>query len=529
MARKLIIDAILNDKSVKAGLEDIKQGGLKAGPAIARGMAPLVAKLAAVAAGAAVVAGAVKLAGQAFAEWKNEEQSIAAVNAALAASNQLTAENLALIRAQGDAVQAVTTLENDYVNNLSAQMLLMGVAAAETGILNEAVLGLSKTYSKDALSLLPQINKLLSGQTDTLSRLGIEVEATATREERLQALHQAGIAGWKALQAETDTYDGALKVLNNSWGDFLEVLTGATGITMPALVEAINGVTAIINIFGAAIQANTASASSDTSAMGSVFAQVFAGIGKGVVITVGVIGSAANGFKAAFYGISAVVASVGASALRGLQALADGAVSAANSVIFAMNSINVFTRLPSIAPIKYMSSVSQYIGILEGAARGASDTFGQTVLNQAALMGTLEKAWGSINSTSIAIAKANTGVGASLSDLAGGVGEMEDAATQAGKAGGAAKKGLDETALGVDNVRAAVDRAILSFGMFTGLLRTAAGQTASYFREGQFDAVLEGGRNQRDYQRGYNSDFQYVGEGPQVPGMRQTIACGPGG
>lgn len=289
MTRDLTIKTVLDDANVQAGLSGMEKKGVGLGAKMTKGFSPVVKQLGAIALAAATVSTAVNLAKSAFGAYITEMESIKGVNDALAATNQLTAENSQLLQDNASAIQSVTTLGNEYVLDLQAQQVLLGANANETLSLTKAALGLAKSYKQDAKPILVQINQLVDGQKDKLSKLGIEVDSGATRQERLNAVMEAGAAGFIALQGETDTYSGSLKSLDNTWGDYLETLTGATGITMPAVVEAVKGITTIIGIYDVALKDSSKNTENSNNETLSSFANLFKGVGKAAVAVIGTV------------------------------------------------------------------------------------------------------------------------------------------------------------------------------------------------------------------------------------------------
>ena len=250
MARKLIAEAVLKgDEKVKGKLKGIQTQGSALGGALKSKLMPVPPMLMGIAAAAAVAAGGLKLAGQAFGAWVGEMEAIHEMNSALKATGQLTTSNSQAMQDFASEFQSMTTFGNEAVLSWESMALTMGATTTEIETLIPSVAGLGRTFKQDVESMLPRVMNFVDGTTNSLSRLGIKIDKTATREERLNAIMAKGAAGLKLLKSDTDSLTGAQKQLSNAWGDALEIAMKMTGVTMPGLVAAIKEVSREITIF----------------------------------------------------------------------------------------------------------------------------------------------------------------------------------------------------------------------------------------------------------------------------------------
>jgi hypothetical protein len=244
MSRQLKIEAVFDGKQATAALNKLEGHGKSLGGGLTSSFKNVNFELIAIGAAAAAVGVGIKAVSYAFNEWKGQEQAVIGLNAALKITGQYSDATSDAFKKQASAIQAVTTLGDDYIIGLQEQAILLGTNADAVDDVTKAALGLTKVYGTETSTVLKQIDKLLSGQTNSLSRLGIQVDKNATYQERLNAVVEAGAEGYQALQADTKTIDGALAQLKNSVGDTSELLFAMSGITMDDLVPALNALNA---------------------------------------------------------------------------------------------------------------------------------------------------------------------------------------------------------------------------------------------------------------------------------------------
>jgi len=405
MSRELIIKTIMDTKQADGKLDTLSKKGASLGGAFSA-VGGIATKFGALAISVGAVAGAIGLAKSAFSAWVEETESISTLNSALQATGQYTTDASTALQDFASALQEQTTIGNEAILQYESQAILMTSLATENiPVLVEAVLGLSKTFDVDYKTALKQVTPFLEGTTDKISRLGIEVDANATKQERLSALSAKGAVGFSALKDEANTLTGAQKQLGNAWGDFLEVLVGATGVTMPSLGAATKGITDVINIFGSAVTKNADDSGDHVTVMGKVFAQIFAGLGKGIIFTVGFIGTAINGLKMTFTALGIGVIEVVQAIIAGIDNLAKGFAAVVNGMI---SSWNVLAKAMGWNPIKRISEegipfLHTFYDYLQGLEDQLVINLGGLVEGQELFIDTLYDAWDSINDTSVAI------------------------------------------------------------------------------------------------------------------------------
>jgi hypothetical protein len=290
MARDLIVKTILDDSNVKKGFSQIEKKGKGLGGALSKAFTPAAVGMAATAVAAGTIAVALKAVAESlkFAKtaveaWLTESEAINELNASLQVTNQLTAENSALLQQQASDIQAATKFGNEAVLGYQAQAIALGFLVDETDSVIKAALGLSKLYKLDVNAALLLVTKSVKSDLNALSRYGVEIDKTASQRDQLTQIEEAAAVGYQLLTAETFTVKGATEQVKNAWGDLLEVLGMATGITLPNIVMGLKTSVSIINIWADAITLATMSADSDLGEVEGSFRRSLENIGLLVI------------------------------------------------------------------------------------------------------------------------------------------------------------------------------------------------------------------------------------------------------
>jgi len=304
--RKFIIKALMDTRNVEKGFDNIKKKGGGIGKSIGSGLSSVASKFGAIAIGAAAAARTVKLAGDAFKAWVGEQEAINDLNVALQSTGQFSEQASIKLQDMAGAIQDTTTFGNEAILSFQAQAIQLGTLTDETDEVVRASMGMANTYKQSVPEAMKAATKFLNGYSDTLGRTGIKVKKGADRQERLNALVEAGAVGFANIEGEAKTLTGAQKRLNNAWGDFLEILVDATGISMPATVVAIDGITDAINALGKAVKENTNEMDEDVNHTSRAFGDAYRAIGFTILGIVAEFSLAAVGasilYKEVIYG-----------------------------------------------------------------------------------------------------------------------------------------------------------------------------------------------------------------------------------
>lgn len=171
----------------------------------------------------------------------SEEQIIAEVSltAALKAKNQYTEEGMVSLKKYATELQSLTGIGDEATLSMMAQAeAIAGLSSDQLPKYIKAVLQLANVYNMDYQSAAQLVSKSLVSNRNYLARYGIEIDMTASKEEKLNQITNKTSAGWAILMAKTNTLIGAVAILKAQWGEFLEKL-GDTITKSPLVVAAI--------------------------------------------------------------------------------------------------------------------------------------------------------------------------------------------------------------------------------------------------------------------------------------------------
>jgi hypothetical protein len=135
-------------------------------------------------------------------------------------------------------IQRITTLGDEAV--LSLQTLGINIAGLKGNALEaatQAAIGLGRALNIDAAAAMQLVARAAKGQMQTLTRYGIVLDLTKTKEEQYQQLVQVGLKHFQEYSSRKLTFGEQWQQVMNSLGDTMErvgavvadVLGGAKG------------------------------------------------------------------------------------------------------------------------------------------------------------------------------------------------------------------------------------------------------------------------------------------------------------
>lgn len=211
----------------------------------------LVAAGAALAAGAAAFVGAFATIQKGVNEAINQENAINELNTSLALAGRYSQEASLRMQEFASSIQQVSIYGDDVVLRTSALIESLG-KLNEDGLkrATTAALDLATSLRIDVNSAAALVGKAATGEVTTLSRYGITIKKTGDAAKDFATaltLIESKFGG--ASLNTLNTFEGATKKLNNSFGDFLEII-GNTVIKSPKLIELIRTLGSGIDALG---------------------------------------------------------------------------------------------------------------------------------------------------------------------------------------------------------------------------------------------------------------------------------------
>jgi hypothetical protein len=162
---------------------------------------------------AAAITGFLKSSVSAFAE---SEQAARGLSDALQSMGQ--SGDISGLESFSKQMQELTTYEHDAVlASMKLGVTIGGLSGRDLTAATTAAIGLSKAFNIDLDSAMRLISKGATGNFNAFSRMGITFREGETDAQKYAEVLARGAAGFSIARGETDTFDGTLKQLSNSW------------------------------------------------------------------------------------------------------------------------------------------------------------------------------------------------------------------------------------------------------------------------------------------------------------------------
>ena len=154
-----------------------------------------------------------------------QETAIASMEQALKNQGNFTQEASNDLQNHASALQKVTTFGDESIIAMQSQFAQMGLNADQIKEISEVTLDLAVAQGMDLASAGKLVAKSVGSSTNALSRYGVEVKGAVGSTERLDSAvtNLSTVFGGQA-RADADTYAGAIKQMQNAWGDVGEQL-----------------------------------------------------------------------------------------------------------------------------------------------------------------------------------------------------------------------------------------------------------------------------------------------------------------
>ncbi|MEZ4414638.1 MAG: hypothetical protein R3E10_02715 [Gemmatimonadota bacterium] len=162
--------------------------------------------------------------------FKEQEDSVASLNAALQATGKTGRSAFAELNAEASRLQRITRAGDEAILKASASLATLVPSLDVAGLKNAqtALVALADTFFDGNLDTAAlQLGKTLGSTTNALARYGIQIEnSTAPASEKLaEILGDAKLKGaFEVAQARAQTFGGSLVQLTNAQGDLRESL-----------------------------------------------------------------------------------------------------------------------------------------------------------------------------------------------------------------------------------------------------------------------------------------------------------------
>lgn len=180
----------------------------------------------------AAVGGIASIVGEAIQQANEQDVAVSKLNATLKASGQFSEAYSAALVDISQKYEKLSTAGDEAILDVERLLVSFGAAPNKVEGLTRTVLDLSAGLKIDLSSAANLVGRAVAGQTELLSRYGLQVDTTKTKAEQLAELQKlvADRFGGQA-HAEIETYAGSLNLAAKAYDDLLKAVGQAITAT----------------------------------------------------------------------------------------------------------------------------------------------------------------------------------------------------------------------------------------------------------------------------------------------------------
>ena len=171
---------------------------------------------------AVIFAGLTATIGATVMAYKNHEQATMDLEAALASQGMLNKETIKDYRDLASEMQTKMALDDDEVVKIQAKMQGFLGQTKMTKELMFATADLAKAQGMDLKAAALLVGKTIGSSTNALGRYGVEIDASASKTEKMEAVIKAVNSKWKGFALAGGEGLNTLTVLKMTIGDVME-------------------------------------------------------------------------------------------------------------------------------------------------------------------------------------------------------------------------------------------------------------------------------------------------------------------
>lgn len=154
-------------------------------------------------------------------EWMGKEVVINKLSTALQAAGESAALFMPKLEAFAEKMQESTLYSHEAVIETMAHARAMGISASQLEDTTKAAIGLAAKIGVGLPTAMQLLIRASHGSTQRLKMYGIEIDQTASRQEKFAQLLKIGADAMPLAAGQVQTLTGQLTVLKNAWGDML--------------------------------------------------------------------------------------------------------------------------------------------------------------------------------------------------------------------------------------------------------------------------------------------------------------------
>jgi hypothetical protein len=242
------VDAKVDTSQVKKGVNSIKSSLKEVGSSITNTFAMFGLAMGGVRQAVGMVKNTL---GPLIAASNEQEAAVTSLNAALR-NTGLNVESLSpKLQQYAAAIQKVTKYGDEAIISGTAMLQNIGdLSEDQLPAAQKAVVGLAARFNMDLKTAFELTGRAAKGQTQTLTRYGIVLDMTGTKEDQFNQLLEQGAEGFQIAKEQASDGAGALQQYKNIVGDLQESLGDLLKIALVPVVKTLGrAFTAATNFF----------------------------------------------------------------------------------------------------------------------------------------------------------------------------------------------------------------------------------------------------------------------------------------
>ena len=175
--------------------------------------------------GAIGVAGIIRLGKTFLGAAGRQEAAVESLRAALERAGETSRGAVKDFEEFAAGIQKITVIGDEAVLELAAMGASMAkLTGQELKDATVAAIGLSRVFRLEVVAAMRLVARAAAGDTGSLSRYGITLDATLSKQEKFNEVLRIGKEGFVLAEKEVDTFNGTMMTAGNTFSDVGEQL-----------------------------------------------------------------------------------------------------------------------------------------------------------------------------------------------------------------------------------------------------------------------------------------------------------------
>lgn len=206
-----------------------------------------------------------------------QQDAVEGLRAALIATGKDGEASLQRLTRRASELQQMTRAGDEEIIGAltTVTQLAKGLDVSALEDVQTAIIGIAETFTGGNLDTAAQlIGKSIGSSTNALTRYGIQLDASATAQEKLASIMEQSSTFFDVAQARADTLAGRIAQLKNAWGDLKEAI-GEVVAGSPLVKSFLEQTTQVVTQITSVIQAGGPFIQEGFAILGDIAGQSF--------------------------------------------------------------------------------------------------------------------------------------------------------------------------------------------------------------------------------------------------------------